>query len=169
MTRRPVNFARFVVKPAHAAASVDYPGRPHHQGRLGAWSRKSEAYSYNSLVVMHYIPERGAVDQATRWPRDDTTGTRLAHDEQGCKVDAIARRSEPPQSSHAASLVGISKTLAQEVLHMGAQQATPRRESSCPGQKTFTRRGADTVGSHLSCISTRGVLPLTNGAADASR
>ena len=169
MTRRPVNFARFVVKPAHAAESLDYPGRPHHQGRLGAWSRKSEEYSYNALVVMHYMPQCSATNQATWWPRGDTTGTRLAHDAQGCQVDAIARRGEPPQSSHAASLVGISETLGQEVLHMGAQQATPRRESACPGQKTFTRRGNDTVGSHLSCISTRGVLPLTNGAADASR
>src|SRR6478752_6258007 len=66
-----------------------------------------------------------------------------------------------PLVSVAASQTGQEANMAETVL------VTPRMQTECPSEKTFTRRLLDTLRSHPSCISARSV-PLTDGAADVS-
>jgi hypothetical protein len=168
MTRWSVHPPRCLVKRSHAPRVIWAAEPPAAAAQHLGQSQKSEAITGNSLVIRIYIQVYPASCQAGTAGGATALACRgMELPIQGCQVGAIARRSEPPQSHHALSHFDMMEPLGQEFL-MDAQRATPTLESSGRRQKTFTRRRNHTLRSHLSCMSDRGILPLTNGAANAS-
>jgi hypothetical protein len=168
MKRRSAYTPRSFVKPAHAVGRR--PADRVSMIRIEPCARSPgcEESPRNLLVFLHYTMET-----RTEFTARSAMGAVICQGAKRCLPEL-----SPPPPQHVAVIrhkvttrqhvVALpTSRCGQEVIVSEPEPATPSVQTSHTGEKTFTRRGHDTLRSHLSCIAARG-FPFSNGAADVS-
>lgn len=166
--RCPVNRTPSFVKTAHTSGNGDRARDVWPTGRLTGAAPLFYILPHSILTINDNIPPYWIGIRCFTPPDtkpDRRPPRRLAR-------VAVTGRGQVPVNRHKVTmlhhLLGCTDSrLAQEPTMAEPVPDTPGKQTACWNEKTFTRRLADTLRSHPSCISAR-AIPLTNGAADVS-